>query len=430
MNSSVKQNKTLLVSIVMVFLLLYQDSISLNIGFLSITQVMVFSFLFVLLSIYIKNRKGIKLDVFLIFGYLILCAISLFINKSNAPILSYLYLGLEIFTFKTYIDLFDTKEDFFNSFIKVLYVTAIILSLFGIIQIIGYNLKINFLYNFSYLGFENNYDRYLPYSRITSLYSEPAHLCMILGSGFFVSLYYIMTKNNKKSIYALILITIVSILSYSVITYVCVLLYCILFMIYYFIFLKKSNTAKMRKYIINILLIILIPVIVLYVGFINTDSNTGLGEIKYKIDNFRNSISYSNKQNLTTYAITSNFNIALQKYREGKLLGTGLFTHNLTYDYYMEKIFQKKYRVINSTDAASIFIRIFSELGIIGLVVFVCFIVKKIYIGFKKKNIIILFMVLLLIEQGARLGNYTFPLFVISLVFLITYRIGGEKNEE
>ena len=425
-----KKKYPVIISVMLVIILLYQDAITFVIGPVTFSQVLTIAFAGIMFLIYKKNDKPIKLNIKVFIIYLVICFLSIFLNKNASLISSYLYLGFGLFTYKMYIDLFDTKEELLRSLMNVLYVTSIILSVFGIIQLLAYSIGLDFLYNFSYLGFVDNYAKYLPYSRITSLYSEPAHLCMIFGPGIFANLCKMVNSKKMKYFISLLLIIIATIISYSIITYISVVLFVILFIYYNRFVLKKTIIKISVKKVVYTLLIIIVPIFIMSsIVFYNGD-NEGINTIKNKINDFKNGLVYSDNKNLTSHAILSNYHIAYYKFKEGKYLGTGLFSHHSSYEYYMNILYSRKYVEVNSVDAASVFIRVFSELGIVGLILFVLLIFKSIFYGFKNKNIFILFIVLLLIVQGMRLGNYTFPLFILPLLCLLLNNTGGKKKNE
>lgn len=71
---------------------------------------------------------------------------------------------------------------------------------------------------------------------------------------------------------------------------------------------------------------------------------------------------------LSALAITSNFQVSVEKMKDGYWLGTGLDSHRLYYDRYIDRLYLFLYMRLNSEDAASLYIRVFSEFGIVGLV--------------------------------------------------------------
>jgi O-antigen ligase len=82
--------------------------------------------------------------------------------------------------------------------------------------------------------------------------------------------------------------------------------------------------------------------------------------------------------NSSTFALYSNYVIALESFSANPLTGSGLGTHEKTYDdYFGEKFglaFKIMYGNFNAKDGNSLFIRMMSETGIIGLSMLLVFI--------------------------------------------------------
>jgi len=86
------------------------------------------------------------------------------------------------------------------------------------------------------------------------------------------------------------------------------------------------------------------------------------------------------QMNSTTFALYSNFKIAQMSYQKNKLLGGGLGSHAKNYDKLFTEQFDAKYLErfgeLNKYDANSLFIRLLSETGLLGLGMFFFFMFK------------------------------------------------------
>ena len=109
------------------------------------------------------------------------------------------------------------------------------------------------------------------------------------------------------------------------------------------------------------------------------------------------------------------------------LFGTGMFTHIVSYDKYMKRIYPDGYVRINYADACSMFIRVFSEFGIIGFIIFVGFLIYILILGIKNKDIFLLFTLVVFITQSMRLGEYNWILNCLSFVILVSSVKFSEK---
>lgn len=88
-----------------------------------------------------------------------------------------------------------------------------------------------------------------------------------------------------------------------------------------------------------------------------------------------------NDLNTSSFALYSNFVIAKASFTEKPLTGTGLGTHETNYKKYFSKYFDKdfviRYGVFNTADANSLFVRLMSETGLMGLGMFFLFLFKN-----------------------------------------------------
>lgn len=142
--------------------------------------------------------------------------------------------------------------------------------------------------------------------------------------------------------------------------------------------------------------------------------------------------------NLSTFAILSNLYITSKSFEENPILGSGLGSHELSHDKYIEEIDGisefGNYINLNSKDANSLFLRVLSDMGLLGIVLVFSFI-RKFYtkcqidenLNFISKSILIYFFCKLF-----RLGHYFSPemfFFVFGYYFSNKYfHFGAENN--
>lgn len=154
-------------------------------------------------------------------------------------------------------------------------------------------------------------------------------------------------------------------------------------------------------------------------------SKIGIFEIQVRINDskkaFLSKDKLSKKEigelNSSSFALYSNFLIAQESFVKRPLTGTGLGTHEYTYNTFFEKLLGKEFMIrfgkFNQKDANSLFIRLMSETGLIGLVLVFFFFIKFFLRnkGIEKDNLAYLNV----INQGAfilffiriiRTGNY------------------------
>lgn len=383
--------------------------------------------LFVLLFLkYIREKRSFRISKAFIVLLVVVVSFSFIVTPTTKTIVPVIFFVIELLAFKMYLGLFDTKKAFFERLLSIILLSATVLSIFGFVQIIGYNLHINFLYDFKWLGFVPNYYGYLGEGRFYSIYDEPAHLCTVLGASLFASFYFFKKHKEIKYILALLLIAVFTFETGSVITYVSAIIFAIFSFFYNYYFLGRKISPK----IILVLIISLAAVASFVVAKPSLISNS-----LEKIDNFfSDNVDNVNSQNLTTFALKSNYLIAKKKIEDGYIFGTGLFTHESYYYSYIDVIYEKHYqRYLNYTDAASIFIRLLSEFGILSIVTFVAIIIYLIR-SYLRRDYIGTFLMLLFITQAMRLGDYTWILTCLPIVAIFSWKetsstkaIGGKK---
>lgn len=408
-----KNTKLKFTDIMLILGIILQDAGNLNIfPFDIFKMIILIVFCYYLFKYIIIQKKlpKIPLTFFVIFIYISIVTLLNLYNSSS--IQNILFLIIEIITFIFYCH--DQKN--YNRIYKVLYVSAFILSLYGIIQVIAYQFGLRNIYDITLYNFNRNAN-YLHAGRSNSLYSEPAHLCAILASGFFIGLVNRKKVEYTKS-YKTLIILIYSLLTFSTLVYISITI----FLLYYLINIKKLNS---KKTLIAIITFLLLGSVFLYYNqdFVETSI--------YKAYSLINPDSYS-VDDQTGYAIVSNIKIASLKMRDGYIFGTGLYSHQIYYREYFYQIYNGGL-MINYVDAASLFTRIFSELGIVGLVAFLMFLIRKI-IKNSKRNKNMMFIIILLILEGMRIGHYANILIALPFTILLMNGIkiteGDEKNEK
>jgi hypothetical protein len=85
--------------------------------------------------------------------------------------------------------------------------------------------------------------------------------------------------------------------------------------------------------------------------------------------------------NTSSFALYSNFIIAKASFNSNPLTGSGLGTHESNYKKYFSKYFDQsfiiRYGIFNVSDANSMFVRLMSETGLLGLGLFFTFLLKN-----------------------------------------------------
>lgn len=228
-------------------------------------------------------------------------------------------------------------------------------------------------------------------ARMTSIFLEPGNFAAFIvpavGYSFFVKANDIYKKRDK------FLVLLALLLSFTTIGYLMLLL----ILIYSY-----------RKFLLKYIWVFAFPLI-LFVGFLVNYSVTGQKVNNEYIDGMLTKFSNSYQMidnlsfdalafsgDLSTFAIYSNLWVAEEA--PCRLVGTGLGTHEYSYINIFRDTGSNWYGV-NKDDAYSLFTRIFSEFGYIGILLGILFLYK--YRNFKDpKNIAILFYFISLLIRG------------------------------
>lgn len=193
--------------------------------------------------------------------------------------------------------------------------------------------------------------------------------------------------------------------------------------------------------------IIFIPVLLFIVIPKLPELRTAFFELQVRVDDtvkaFTSKTPLNKKElaklNSSTFALYSNFLIAGEAFAANPITGAGLGSHEISYDRYfdkyMDKILKKMYGKFNTKDANSLFIRLMSEAGIIGLILlFVA--VTAFFVGTKgiRNPELYLYTIInqgvfiMMIVRILRTGNYIgqgfyffFFLYAFSAIFIRRY---------
>ncbi len=313
-------------------------------------------------------------------------------------------------------------EKIFTYYMKGAYIVSII----GLIQVVSY-----------YVGFSPGYDfkwlfnkwGVVPNSsggiRMNSIFSEASQCAILLSPAVFVSMYNIIFRRNyflhtQKGL----IIILASILTTSSTGLIGVLISATLIVL---------NHAKISNFIgFGFVFLTLGSVAYNNVPEVRkrVDSSIGLWvEDDFSIDNM----------NSSSFVLYNNYHIALENFKNNPLAGSGLGSHSVAFDKYS---LTKQAGILNvefnKSDANSMFLRLLSETGIIGVGFFILFI-GKFYIFRSRKHpestqwiigsAVLVIILLYLLRQGNYFIN-GFPIFMwIYYYNYVTYKeVYGVKN--
>lgn len=286
---------------------------------------------------------------------------------------------------------------------------ALVLSVIAIVQevililIPGINLPFFRMANYDFVG---------PFPRVSSLFLEPAHFAFFLAPAVFLCFDTLVNGNNNLLKRRQILVILLAfILTFSSSGFV------VFFLLPFFFF-------KPRYF-----LYYSIFVVALVATIVNVDFFRVRFEDTFKFLSNDTDIS---TVNLSTFSLVSNFEAAKVNFLSNPFVGGGFGSHERQYMGLFKSLPAWGNLALNYNDAGSLFLRIMSELGLFGLLVFLIFIIrfkiKKREVPREMKivnNMALMIFVVALLRNG-HFFNYAFWIFVA--LYYYSYKIGqGEK---
>lgn len=276
---------------------------------------------------------------------------------------------------------------------------AFIIAMIGIFQELSFLIGFKYGYDYSYFipkfGFGGTA---LGMLRVSSILSEPSHFGTAMVPAMFVSVLNIIKREyNFISRKASFLIIISILLSFSLVSYLGIVIALVLIMF---------NYKKVRLIVTcAIMLFVFIRSVYLY-----------MPDIRMRVDDTVSVITGDapiGKGNLSTFTFCSNAMVAYKSFLNNPLFGSGLGSHPISYNRYIDQFIRSD--VLHSytiplcvEDAGSLFFRLMSETGLLGIFLFFYFIIrfyvsrgKDVHFWIISNSIVCLFVMNLI-----RTGNY------------------------
>jgi hypothetical protein len=356
------------------FILLSFSTLGFENSLFGITMFTDVSTLFVYLSFFTLIFSGkLRISKFLVIVYLFVFFQTFIVNFPNTFLVSTLkqYIGLILFSITLFSFISVYRYRIVN-IIQIYYKFVLILAGIGILQCVFFTL---FGFTFkpqnliSGKSFGGGVDPFSPeiiglLPRVVGLSTEPAHYAVLMLPGVYITLLVLVGKAGQigihdKSIAIIILIGFV--LSFSMVGFFGLAL-CLLSVF--------SGSLKGK----------LLPKISIFIFFIGllffiskTDLSSKITTLPSMVSNIEN-FDYTSSD-LTGFALVSNLIVAREGLIKSNFIGTGLNSHIDTYNQVIYKLFSNSQVVfeLNKENAGSLFIRLPSEFGILGLISFIVF---------------------------------------------------------
>lgn len=293
--------------------------------------------------------------------------------------------------------------------IKLYLKFCFIICIIAIIQELGYIAKIKPLYDFTVYGVNMLFNTTGPFIRVTSIATEPTWFIYYILPAIYFSIGNMFNNSFKKfiSMKKSLIVIIASFLTFSLNGYIAMML-----IIGYFIITEVRNQKK------NINTFIKIFIMIIFVGCIGTflENIPSINDRLHSLINLKNGYQ---SDNLSVFAIISNFLVTKNGFMENPLIGIGFFAHRFNYYNYIYEFYStyQIYMELNYIDAANMFLRIISEFGIIGIILYLTYFFK-----YKVKNeesnfrIVNSMAMMYLIIFSLRNGQYNTPIFWLAMI--------------
>lgn len=355
-------------------------------------------FILIVQIILLLREKKIVLSKTLIpLIFIFLSSIFLIYINSYSPfkfIQQFLFIFVVFYSYVQYFEIVKPDiESLFKKYIQLMYV----LCLLGLIQFVFFLFFRIDIFPYSLDGYVQNIpnDKII---RIHSILNEAGNLgtCLVPVIAYMLFDNDFFKKNKKKSI----VIIITYFLTLATIAYV---------MLFILLIIKLYTKLKYLKYVFIALFIAVVPflfsILNKNVESMDRTSEGFFGAMQRKVIETTSFFELEDPTafellNISSYTTLTNLWIATNA--PCRLTGTGLGTHQENYEkLYPPNDFQMY--GLNKADGYSLFIRILSEFGILGIVFYFIFLIK-----FANKNnivnISVFFLLLALLIRG---GHYT-----------------------
>ncbi len=302
-----------------------------------------------------------------------------------------------------------------------------IVALLGLIQVASFVLHIEPGYNwreFLPLNKWNFHVGGLLGIRLNSTFTEPSYFGSSIAPAFFISVYELIFKkdlflNRTKQL----VIVIAYLLTFSSLAYMGIFITILLFAL---------NFGAVRYFLIAIPVVIVLynaaysnvkdfkvridGMKALFVdGIIEKELSGDLskGARMYRVSKVLTKIHGS------SFVLYNNMHVAVKNFKQNPLFGSGLGSHELAFEKYNLNYMLGGIYDFNAPDANSMFLRILSELGIMG-VLFVFIFISKFYVSKnlsmeedEKYWLMSNAILVIIFTQLLRQGNYTYNGFIL-----------------
>ena len=316
------------------------------------------------------------------------------------------YLNIMVLFYVSFFVLKKYKlKEIFLKYINVCFLFSVI----AVIQEVAYLLKIDLSFMLNFVKGEN-ITTSGPFLRVFSLTAEPSHLALLLMP---VIIYMIICSINDKNIFLSKFVIMTIYLAYVLTFSTIAMTYIVILIIVVFMF----GTKRIFKPT-NLLMIFISCTVFYFMS--NTDA------INEKLNGAKDISVVNEMADSSSFAIQSNLFVVGKVLNESPFFGNGPFTHENSYNKYISDIYyiDDDFRFLNTKDAASLYLRVASEFGLIGCALFV--VILLYCLNKARYDLSLLIFVISLLCFSLRNGNYDHPLLWLIIAAIVDIL---EKNK-
>lgn len=353
-----------------------------------------------------SNGLSLIFVVLLVTGF-----INIFLGSDTTDQFFKVFTGLALsYFFYYYVILeFDYDiEQLFKWYLKGAYIAALI----GLVQfasfVVGFKPGYNYTWIFNKWAFNPGGNFGI---RVNSIFAEPTHLGSVLSAAFFVSVYNLLRRDKYYlSTFQSAVIVAVYILSFSGLGQAGIMLSLIFLAVSFGLF----------RYIW-----LFIPLSVVTFNIMYNNSKDFKDRLDSLMQLFSTGKFVLGKTHGSSFILYNNYVVAIENFKANFLFGSGIGSHGIAFEKYsLAKDFKVYGFNLNSADANSMLLRLISETGLFGVIIFL-FIIFKSYVRRDENNpsnhwlisnSILIMILLNLFRQGHYFLN-GFPFFVMLYYF-------------
>lgn len=322
--------------------------------------------IFSLMPFFIKKYGVPKPFIYFFVILLFVGGFNIAIGNNTFSLFLKIFLGIMMSYLFYYYVILSYREDvvyLFRLYLK----GAMVISFIGLFQFISFQIGFHQGYDYTYIlnktgpVFGGNLG-----IRINSIYPEPSQFAIVQSPLFFIACLNLVRGRNENpfyfSIWKSVIVIFTYFLTFSSLGYIVLIIYVILYML---------NIGLIRY------ILIVVPVFIVIFYFVYQNVPDFTERFDDSINIFQTERFQVGDTHGSSIVLFDNYKVAFTNFKKNPIFGTGLGSHKLAFERYsVTKHLKKLGFDRNSADANSMFLRIISETGLLGVFLVFYFVFK------------------------------------------------------